>query len=146
VGASVGLGKGVCVAGSVGSGVEVTTMTRAVWVGGGVGELTKDDMAWQAGSSSKAVVTRTRVRTREVFMDERSWMEGGYSLSVPNQCFLSTAGSIKLMACPVKISASRTVLRGVSGTRFPNLRGCPGNAEKLGEFSDAAVWFLCCKR
>jgi hypothetical protein len=28
---------------------------------------------------------------------------------------------------------------------FPYPRRCPGSAEKLGEISDAAIWFLCCE-
>ena len=27
---------------------------------------------------------------------------------------------------------------------FPYPKSCPGSAEKLGEISDAAIWFLCC--
>jgi hypothetical protein len=28
---------------------------------------------------------------------------------------------------------------------FPYPARCPGSAEKLGEISDAAIWFLCCE-
>jgi len=43
-------------------------------------------------------------------------------------------------ACPQNKNCSKCV-----GENFPYPDKCPGEKEKLGEISDAATWFLCCK-